>query len=213
MASKVVADQAALPATARGRQSRAAIVEAAADLMYANGIARTSLDEVLAYCGAGKSQLYHYFANKQELVRAVIARQLDRVLSAQPGLDSLDSWDDLDTWATELLARHSTSAGPLACRLGTFAGEVDADDALRELLNEAFRTWQGYLRDGLKRLQSRGELAVGADPDELAAAVLAAVQGGILLSRLRRNADPLGASLTMALAYLKQFRTGKSRRR
>ena len=31
-------------------------------------------DQVLKTAGASKSQLYHYFADKDELVRAVIAR-------------------------------------------------------------------------------------------------------------------------------------------
>ncbi|MBO0882525.1 MAG: TetR family transcriptional regulator, partial [Mycobacterium sp.] len=192
--------------TARGRRARAAIVEAAADLMYSNGIARTSLDEVLTHSGAGKSQLYHYFANKQELVQAVIALQLDRVLKSQPGLETLQSWSDFETWGAELLARHSTPTGPLACRLGTFAGEVDSDPELRSLLQDAFGVWQTHLRNGLERLRVRGELAITADVDELAAAVMAAIQGGILLARLRRDAAPLRASITMALDHLRSFR-------
>ena len=48
--------------TARGAATRARIVEAAADLIYARGVEQTSLDEVMATSGVSKSQLYHYFA-------------------------------------------------------------------------------------------------------------------------------------------------------
>ena len=49
----------AQPRTGRGRASRERIVERAAELFAEQGVAATSLDEVLAAAGAGKSQLYH----------------------------------------------------------------------------------------------------------------------------------------------------------
>jgi len=52
-------------------------VASAADLVYDRGVAGTSLDEVLAASRTSKSQLYHYFADKDGLVRAVIAEQLN----------------------------------------------------------------------------------------------------------------------------------------
>ncbi|HUE95440.1 MAG TPA: helix-turn-helix domain-containing protein, partial [Longimicrobiaceae bacterium] len=60
------------PVTTRGRASKARIVEAAARLMHVNGVAATSVDEVLAESGAGKSQFYHYFRTKDELVEGVL---------------------------------------------------------------------------------------------------------------------------------------------
>jgi len=67
-------------------------VAAAADLMLLGGVAETSLDAVLAATGTSKSQLYHYFADKDDLVLAVIAWQTERVLqSQQPQLFALDS--------------------------------------------------------------------------------------------------------------------------
>ena len=53
--------------TARGAATRARIVEAATDLVRAHGVANTSLDAVLEVCHASKSQLYHYFADKDDL--------------------------------------------------------------------------------------------------------------------------------------------------
>jgi AcrR family transcriptional regulator len=50
---------------------------------YAQGVERTSLDDVMAASGVSKSQLYHYFADKDALVLEVIARQTERVLDAQ----------------------------------------------------------------------------------------------------------------------------------
>ena len=59
---------------------------AAAVLLYQRGVRATSLDDVLAAAGCGKSQLYRYFDDKADLVGAVIDRQLEFVLAAQPAL-------------------------------------------------------------------------------------------------------------------------------
>ena len=58
------------PRTGRGRASRERIVEHAAELFAERGVAGASLDDVLAAAGAGKSQLYHYFSGRDELVEA-----------------------------------------------------------------------------------------------------------------------------------------------
>src|SRR6516225_2467679 len=68
------------PRTGRGRASRERIVERAAELVAERGVEGTSLDEVLAAAGASKSQLYHYFAGRDELVEAAVARRCAQVL-------------------------------------------------------------------------------------------------------------------------------------
>ena len=59
--------------TARGSATRERILQAAADLMRANGVAATTLDEVRVASGTSKSQLYRHFPDKDALVHAVIA--------------------------------------------------------------------------------------------------------------------------------------------
>ena len=49
-------------------------------------------------------------------------------------------------------------------------------------------------------MHDRGELA--ADPGPLAAATLAALQGGLLLTQIRRSTEPLEAALDAVLAHV-----------
>lgn len=197
-----------LPTTARGRRRRDAIIDAATDVMFQNGIFQTSLDEVLERGGAGKSQLYHYFGGKQELIRAVIERQLENVLATEPTFDSVRNWRDLEAWRDAFLARHGTAAGPLGCRLGKFAGELDSDEALRPVLVAAFEDWRSRMTAAFARIRDRGDLKVDADPDVLSKALLAAIQGGLLLGRLQRDVDPLAQAITMAFGYFRAYRVG-----
>src|SRR6516162_4865059 len=98
--------------TARGAATRARIVEAAADLIYAHGVEQTSLDEVMAASGVSKSQLYHYFADKHALVLEVIARQTERVLDAQrPHLEALDSLPALKAWRDTIVRLNEATQG------------------------------------------------------------------------------------------------------
>jgi AcrR family transcriptional regulator len=99
--------------TAGGAATRSRIVEAAADLIYAHGVERTSLDDVMAASGVSKSQLYHYFADKDALVLEVIARQTERVLDAQrPHLEALDSLPALRLDATPSFGAPSPQVDP-----------------------------------------------------------------------------------------------------
>lgn len=204
-----------LPVTERGRRSRAAIIDAAAALIYQRGVGPTTLDDVLAAAGAGKSQLYHYFDSKADLVAAVIDRQLELVLAQQPMLEHIDSWEGIDGWVKGILAVHSAAGGPFACPLGTMASELKNDQTFAPLLDNAFRRWEAALARGLHRIQDRGGLVAEADPARLATAVIAALQGGMLLARVRGDVAPLRDTLVNAVAQLHQWErkaTGRNRR-
>lgn len=203
----------ALPVTERGRRARASIIDAAATLMYQKGVSMTSLDDVLAAAGSGKSQLYHYFDSKADLVAAVIERQLELVLARQPTLAHIESWDGIDAWVSEILTAHSAPGGPFACPLGTMAAELKNDPTFRPLLDNAFRRWEAPLARGLQTIQDRGELVADADPNRLASTVIAALQGGMLLARVRGDIAPLRDTLEGAVEQLRHWRATPSGRR
>ena len=70
----------------------------------------------------------------------------------------------------------------------------------------SFERWRALLRDGLCSMQARGKLARDADPERLATATLAAIQGGLLLTQTQRDPGQLAAALDAAYAYLRANR-------
>jgi AcrR family transcriptional regulator len=60
-------------------------VQAAAELMYVNGVNATTLDGVRAASGTSKSQLYRHFPDKDALIHAVIAMRGRQVLESATG--------------------------------------------------------------------------------------------------------------------------------
>ncbi|WP_038521155.1 TetR/AcrR family transcriptional regulator [Amycolatopsis japonica] len=189
--------------TPQGRMTRDAIVDAAAELMYVHGVAGTSVDKVLAASGAGKSQMYHYFKNKDQLVEAVITRFLENILGNQPTIFELHDWADFDQWAREILAIQTTPKGPIACPLGNLTGELGDDPKMAPLLDKAYREWESHLQRGLESLREQGKLVEGADPARLAQAALTCVQGGLLMAHLRHDVTPIADALKIALDHLR----------
>lgn len=193
--------------TAKGLATRARIVDAAAELIFLHGVARTGVEDVQRKAGVSASQLYHYFADKRALVRAVIARQTDAVLEAQqPLLGRLDSFEALEAWRDALVdfQRQRNCAG--GCPLGTLAAELAEDDPdARADLAAGFDRWEEPIRAGLQAMRDGGALRADSDPDRLALAVLAAVQGGLVLTQARRDPTPLAVALDTVLAHIRSF--------
>ena len=196
--------------TARGAATRARIVEAAADLIYAHGVEQTSLEDVMAASGVSKSQLYHYFADKDALVLDVIARQTERVLDAQrPHLGALDSLPALKAWRNAIVRLNKAVQGK-GCPLGNLASELANDsEPARKRLAGSFSLWRDHIESGLAKMRERGELAASADPHDLALALLSAVEGGLLLAKTTQSSRPLEIALDMAIDHVARHVTAR----
>jgi AcrR family transcriptional regulator len=191
--------------TSKGRATRDRIVDAASRLMLVDGVSRTTLDDVGAEARVGRSQLYHYFDGKSDLVDAVIGRHARDVLGDQePFLSSLDSWEAWQQWRDVMVAGQRAHHCIGGCPLGSLASELsDVDERSRLALERVFDEWEARLREGVESMLAAGLLARGTDTASLATAVLAAVQGGLLLTQLRHRTDPLEAALDGAIAMLR----------
>ena len=195
------------PLTAKGRETRRRIVEAASDLMVERGVATVSLDQVGRLTSTSKSQMYHYFASKDELVVAVVHCVRDRILAFQGDLlVDVTSVDDLQVWADSIVAFHRQAPQWSGCPLGTLSSELISETGGDRFdIEEAFDSWQLLLLDALRRLQDAGNLDPGADPERLAMATLASLQGGLLMSKALQEEAPLAAALEAAVDHLRTF--------
>ncbi len=176
------------PTTAKGRATVARVLDAACELFARQGISATTLDQVGALSRTGRGQLYLYFTGKSDLVAAVVAQQVQRVLDAQqPLLGTIRTAADVRAWCDEAARQYSVE-DPIRCPLGSLVHELaEQDGAARVALAEGFGRWQAELAAGLRRVEQRGELSAGADPDAVAAALLAAYEGGVLLAGAARD--------------------------
>ncbi len=156
-----------------------------------------------------KSQMYHYFVNKDALISEVIKTQLGRVIAAQePRLREVSTWEGLKRWCDHLVAMTRATQGVGGCPLGSLVGELaDRSDSARHELVRSFAEWQSYLTNGFAAMRDNGELATEADPDELALTMMSALQGGLLMAQTTRSARPLELALNMALGHIAGYRS------
>jgi TetR/AcrR family transcriptional repressor of nem operon len=196
--------------TAKGLATRNRIISAAAELVFAHGVARTAMDDVQQRAGVSASQLYHYFTDKNDLIRAVIAHQADGILAAQrPVLDELDSFAALEEWRDLLIALQEQRDCAGGCPIGSIAAEIaDDDPRARADLAAGFERWEAPIRAGLGRMRARGDLRPDTDTDALALALLVALQGGLLLTQTRRDTAPLRVGLDTVLAQIRTHAAG-----
>jgi TetR/AcrR family transcriptional regulator, transcriptional repressor for nem operon len=176
---------------------RQRIIVAAADLMFEYGIAETTIDEIRAAAGVSSSQVYHYFADKQALVRAVIDYQADVVIESQGDyLDHLDTLEGLKEWRDFVVDHQRRLQCRGGCPIGSLAAEVaETDPVARLAAARGLRRWEGRIREGLQTMHDRGDLPADVDPEDLALATLAALQGGLLLTQIQRETRPLEVAL------------------
>jgi TetR/AcrR family transcriptional repressor of nem operon len=196
--------------TRRGRETRQRIVSAAANLMFEHGVAETTLEDIRAAAGVSGSQVYHYFDDKQALVRAVIDYQTDAVLDAQADrLDALYTVAGLRAWRDFIVEHQRQLQCRGGCPIGTLGAEVaETDSVARMAVAGGMRRWEQRIRNGLRTMQTRGDLPRSVDAEDLALALLAALQGGLLLTQIQRDTKPLEVALDAMLGRIEALTVG-----
>lgn len=194
--------------TTKGRLTRDRIVRAAAALMVERGVASVSLDEVGRATSTSKSQMYHYFASKDELIDAVVDHVGTEVLDFQGGLlANLDSIAAVERWADAIVAYQRREQRFSGCPLGSLANDLSGDSfAASGRIEDSFATWHSLLEAGITTMVGNGVLRQDADPHLLAAAILALLQGGLMMAKATQDEASLRVPLDAAIDYLCAYR-------
>jgi AcrR family transcriptional regulator len=166
--------------------TRERMVISTALLVRERGARATSIDDVLAHSGAPRGSVYHHFpgGRQQLLSEAVdyagefIAKRIERADDPLEVLDLL-----LDDYREQLVDSGFRAGCPVVA-VAVEAGEPDSN--LHEHAGAAFGRWQELLE---QRLAARGVKAPRAA--ELAALVIASIEGAIVMARARRDIEPI----------------------
>ena len=193
--------------TAKGELTRQRILEAADRLIGCRGVTRVTLEDVRAEANVSSSQIYHYFADKRALISAVVDRQASLSLGGESMLGTFESAAAVRSWAQHLIAgqRESQAAGvcPIAA-LGTGLMDLDADTVTQ--IARILRRCEDGIRAGYRTMNANNDLAPDVDPDALATMTLATALGGLVLTQLNRDAEPLQRALDALLGCLQTQR-------
>jgi AcrR family transcriptional regulator len=189
--------------TAKGAATRQRIIEGAARLMRERGPAATSLDDILEATSTGKSQLFHYFpSGRDDLLQAVARHEAEAVLAAQePYLSDLTTWSRWQAWRRAVIA-HYTELGS-RCPLSALTAQLGKTSPETQLIvSELYATWEGRLLEGVRAVTAAHGLPDGLKAPKLARAILAAIQGGVLILQVTGDTAFLRDALDTALRPL-----------
>ncbi|MBC7460944.1 MAG: TetR/AcrR family transcriptional regulator [Thermoleophilia bacterium] len=192
------------PMTPRGRATHTRIVRAAVDVIAGHGATDMSLDLVMRRAGVSKGQLYHYFDDRAALVHAAVDATVDDVVTLQRSMmEALDTWQGIRTWFDCLIALQVTLDARGGCPMAMLSAHlVETDEIVRSRLIAGFERWEGMLERGLTSMRAAGLLVGDAQPRELSIATMASIQGGLVLTQVRRDPEQLRIALTSAWSYL-----------
>ncbi|GAA3432534.1 TetR/AcrR family transcriptional regulator [Kutzneria kofuensis] len=190
--------------TKKGSATRQRIIEAAATEIRERGIGNVTLDDIGRRSNTGKSQLFHYFPEgREQLLLAVAQREADRVIEdQQPYLSELTSWEAWRRWRDVVVDRYRRLG--VNCPLGALITEIDRrTPAAQEVTRQLFVQWQRQVEIGIRQMQDLGEIDPELDAPSAASAVIAAIQGGVVILMTTGSARHLEAALDFCLDHLR----------
>jgi TetR/AcrR family transcriptional regulator, transcriptional repressor for nem operon len=168
-----------------GKDTRAKIVETAAELFWAKGYGSTSIADILSRAQVNSGSLYHFFPGKQDLLIAVLESYRDGIhpMLLEPAwagvADPIERIFALLARYRELIILTDCTYG---CPIGSLALELhEADPAVRSLIAQNFDGWVSAVQTCLD------EGGVPGDTRALAEFVLTAMEGGVMQARTYRD--------------------------
>lgn len=184
----------------RPDRSRTALIDAAAQLFRRQGYAATGVNQILETADVKAGSLYHHFPDgKQQLAAAVvegagtdIETRLRQFLdSGLPVADIVDGWIGLMSSGLAMDRRDGCPIEPIATE------SVNASPLVRAASARAFRAWHLAIADRLRE-DGWGE----ADSEQTALAVIALLEGALILSRIAGDSAALDAAKAGARTLL-----------
>jgi TetR/AcrR family transcriptional repressor of nem operon len=194
----------------KGERTRRRIVETARALFHARGYTNTSMDDIVKKSRVTKGNLYYYFRSKEALGRAVV----DETVVARFEVGPLTADGDPVQQIVGMFRRSERALTDGRCKggclLGNLALEVsDVHDGLRRKLDEVFSLWEVRLETLLETGVRDGVLTADLDPKATARFLVATLEGGILLAKVKRDVAALKACTATVESLLESLRASQ----
>lgn len=176
------------------------LIEATRELLWERGYVGTSPKAIQQAAGAGQGSMYHHFTGKPDLALAAIRRTAGELRAAAERIlgGEGSAYARIEAY---LLREREVLRGCPVGRL-TMDPDVIADAELRAPVDETLDWLRGRLADVVREGLDSGELSGPLRPEELAATVVATVQGGYVLARAAGSPAAFDTAVRGLLALL-----------
>lgn len=182
----------------KGEVAKMKLAESMLDLIQVHGYAGTGLNAVLEHSGAPRGSLYFHFPEgKEQLGERAVAvagqRFEELILAVVRAADPAQTAGDVVAAAIDGIAAMLQQDGyRVGCPVSVVALEMGAEsDRLRTACERAYETWAAPLAEFLV---SRGHAEEWARAT--ASSTISLVEGAMIISRARRDVQPLRDAAT-----------------
>jgi TetR/AcrR family transcriptional repressor of nem operon len=164
-------------------------------VVHARGFAAAGVRDIAKAAGVPLGSFTNHFVSKEafglEIIDLYLARSRETIRETLRN-DSLPPLERLGLWIDAIKTRLTRNEMRNGCLFGNFTAEAsDHSEAIRERLIFIFGEIEQSVAYCLKAAVKAGELPAATECDEIAAFIVASLQGANLLSKARRSAAPI----------------------
>lgn len=181
-------------------KTRQFIIETTANLFNKKGYAGTSLSDLTGATGLTKGSIYGNFENKEDVALAVFDYNHSRILTEiRNRMDAALTFREklmvyADTYDHFSVHCYADGGCPI---LNTAIEADDTNSLLKDRAARAVVRWQKNIQDIIESGITAGEFRKDTDFLTLATAIIALIEGGMMMSRVTEDPAVLHRALQM----------------
>ncbi|KOG39861.1 TetR family transcriptional regulator [Streptomyces resistomycificus] len=183
-----------------GMSTSERLIESTRELLWERGYVGTSPKAILERAEAGQGSMYHHFKGKPDLALAAIRRTAEELTATAEGVlgGPGTPYQRIEAY---LRRERDVLRG---CPIGrlTMDPDIVASEDLRAPVDEALDRIRERIAGIVEEGKEQGQFAPFLDGEDIAAAVLATVQGGYVLARASGSPAAFDAGVRGLLSLL-----------
>jgi AcrR family transcriptional regulator len=184
---------------------RRRVLDVAAAAFQARGYHSTSTHDIMREAGVTGGALHHHFPTKKALGLAVIRDRVGQAVEdtwIEPIRTALTAADGICEVFEQLTASLDARGTVLGCPLNNLALELSLADAeFQQAVQSVFERWQTALAEKLRADRAASALT-DAEPEHLAAFIVAACSGAMAMAKAKQSSEPLAICAQQLAAFL-----------
>ncbi len=181
----------------KGQETRNHILKESRRLFTLQGFNNTSISEIIAATGVKKGNLYYHFSSKEELGLAVLLDVRHEFLGVlERSMVGSSAVERILHSCNSIMALMEETDFVGGCLFGNTALEmIDLSSSFGQVVRDVFSHWINLIEQEIRRDIGDEGNGKNLSPETLAIAVVAILEGGIMLSRLYQNKKSLDACI------------------
>lgn len=177
----------------KGELTRERILEVARLLFNTRGFNATTISDLVEATGMQKGSLYFHFAGKDDIAREVLRKATEEFMAF---LDTALGNDNpglaLDSFFRSALNKHLATGFVGGCIFGNAALEMsDSNPELAGHIAQVFDDWTDKIDCVVQSAQQKGQIRTDITSTVVAQNIIATIEGGIMMSRLKKDERPM----------------------